>query len=182
MKFFVVYGHDNGSFAFQEQHSDRCEFCGLLVQKWQGPLEHLVLARRDLDVSATFDGVLVGSRRVVDFCEREAFDHLVARPIPAEGEFFALSSDLIVRFDSAKRRTRFIDRCPVCGQHESVIGATPAFLVEGSNVPARSFAQTDLEFGSGDGKHPLLICGELVAKRLRGRGFEGLELRAGVSD
>jgi hypothetical protein len=57
-----------------------------------------------------------------------------------------------------------------------VIGATPVYLRSGAQIGEREFVRTDLEFGSGDGKGPILLCGEAAAKSLRTANISGIEL------
>ena len=45
-------------------------------------------------------------------------------------------------------------------------------------MPEMGFGRTDLEFGSGDEKCPVLLCGDGAATILRKASFRGLDLEA----
>jgi hypothetical protein len=196
MQVFAVYGQDNDSYAFREYppltnshriHQKlipdmsgtchpgvrRCEFCSELAAKWDEPLPGLVVKNRRYDISITYDGVELVSQLCKSACEASGLSGLVIRPLPDDPDFFAIRASRAIPFDSERRGTRFIKPCPASGRHESVVGATPAFLKTGTAVGGQEFVRTDLEFGSYDGKHPLLICGEVAANALCPRKLKG---------
>ena len=76
------------------------------------------------------------------------------------------------------QHTRFEDKCSSCGIYAAVAGATPAFLRANEVVGSDEFVRTDIEFGSGDEQHPLIICGERAAEILREAALKGIELAA----
>jgi hypothetical protein len=84
--------------------------------------------------------------------------------------------DRVVSFDAKSRRTRFINCCAVCGNYDEVIGATPAYLEVPGPLEDGIF-RSDLLFGSGNAKHPLIIVGLETKERLEGAGLKGLLFR-----
>lgn len=176
MNAFVVYGHDNDLYFFRERPDvRRCPVCGALAQKWNETLADDIASHVALDVSASYDGVLVVSDRF-----RTVYDHAGLRGLRftrVGKAHWAITAERTVRFDAARRKTRFEDQCPSCGRFGSVSGATPAFLAEGEVVAPTEFVRTDLEFATGDEQHPLLICGGEAAHALRQARLSGLELR-----
>lgn len=172
---FTIHGHDNGlRLLTGREDVRRCASCGLLLDKWQEDLPGEALKRLRFDVSYSYDGVLVVSRRFRDLYEGSQMKGL--EWIPLGSRHFAVRAAQVVTFDAKRRGTRFINRCQVCGQYESVVGAAPAFLAESSAVDDLGFARTDLEFGSADEKAPVLICGDAAAEILRGARLRGLDL------
>lgn len=195
----LVYCADNDSYAFRKyprlteiqrihqalvpdmsgaSHTEvrRCDVCGELTSKWDELLSHLIIRKRKYDISITYDGVLVVSQRFKSIYEASGLAGLVFRQLPNDPEYFAVTAERVVEFDAERRQTRFIKRCSHCGHYESVVGATPVFLKSGSIVGDSEFVRTDLEFGSGDGKHPLLICGHQAADALSDAKLKGLDL------
>jgi ribosomal protein S14 len=156
----------------------RCEVCGELLDKWNEPLDGLVLTKRRYDISVTYDGVDVVSTRFRTLYEEHELSGLEFRQLPDDPSFFAIHATRTVEFDAERRQTRFENKCSECGHYKSVIGATPVFLKEGSGIGDREFVRTDLEFASGDEKSPMLLCGEVAAHVLREAGFKGLDLVA----
>ncbi|MBL8821905.1 MAG: hypothetical protein JNJ77_04900 [Planctomycetia bacterium] len=154
----------------------RCEICGELTSKWEEPLLGLVIKKRKYDISITYDGVLIISQKFKSACSDNNLSGLVFRQLSNDADFFAVQASKTVEFDAERRKTRFIQPCNQCGRYESVVGATPVFLKAGTEIDGREFVRTDLEFGSGDQKHPILICGEVAAKALSNANLKGLDL------
>jgi hypothetical protein len=103
-----------------------CKLCGLVTNhKWIDPSFRLV--RRQFDASYTYDGYLIVSDRFREIA-RTAGAQCVG--LPAEPTFFGLLADEVVAFDTARRGTRFENRCERCGRYRAVAGATPVFLVD----------------------------------------------------
>ena len=70
-----------------------------------------------------------------------------------------------------------MDYCSVCGQYESVVGATPVYVRNVRGPISGGVYRTDLEFGSGREKEPLVIMGLatyplLMKEKLKGLEFE----------
>ena len=147
-----------------------------LVDKFKQALPTETVSRPSrYDISRSADGVLVASTAF----RAAALELLGDRSI----EFTALRLGMhammprkIVRFDAGKRRTQFEYRCQACGQYESVIGATPVFLMDPSSLTPLDVARTDLEFGSDDEKRPMILFGDEAARKLLERPLKGLEL------
>jgi hypothetical protein len=154
----------------------RCETCGELLAKWDEPLSGLLIKRRKFDIAITYDGVLVVSQRFKSCYEISGLSGLVFRQLPDDPEFFAVHASRSVEFDADRRKTQFIKRCHKCGCYESVVGATPVYLKPGVEIGGPEFVRTDLEFGSRDEKHPLLLCGEIAAKAASRTDLKGLDL------
>ena len=189
MSLFRASLRDNNTYAFREhpvltatqqihqamildmsgaayQAPRRCEECGELISKSAEPLPNVVVKNRRHDLAMTYDGVLIGSDKFKSVYLANNLSGLEFRELPDDPQFFAVHATRAVEFDSERRKTRFIKPCQCCGRYESVVGATPVFLKSGTEVGEREFVRTDIEFGSGDEKHPLLICGNTAARVL----------------
>lgn len=199
MNLHCIYGQDNDTYAFRayprltgNQHAHqgvvpdmsgdsheiihRCGSCGELLSKWKEPLLSVIIKKRKHDLSITYDGVLIASEKFKSLYTEYGLSGLVFRELPDDPQFFSVMAGRVVGFDAERRKTRFLHRCQDCGRHESIVGATPVFLKEGCRVDDLEFVRTDLEFGSGDEKHPLIICGSTVAEVLLDAKLRGLEL------
>ena len=199
MNYFCIDGQDNDSYAFRDypvltenqkvhqglvadmsnashQGIHRCGKCNELTSKWDEPLSGLVIKKRKYDISMTYDGMLIVSEMFKSVYTSNILSGLIFRQLPDDPRFFAVNAVRAVEFDAERRRTRFIKPCAECGRYESVVGATPVFLKAGSNVKGPEFVRTDLEFGSGDEKHPILICGQVAAKALFDAKLKGMDL------
>jgi hypothetical protein len=196
---FLLYGQDNDTYAFREHPvltanqqvhqflvpdmsgasrsgTDRCSACGELLSKWREPLAGIAIKKRKYDLSITYDGLTIASELFRSVCETNDLTGLEFRQLPDDTRFFAVHATRAVEFDAVRRKTRFIKPCQQCGRYESVVGATPVYLKAGSTVGEREFVRTDLEFGSNDEKHPLLLCGFVAAEALNEAKLTGLDL------
>jgi hypothetical protein len=182
---FRLSAQDNGLYFFRARADvKRCSACSGLVDKWSEDLASVAIPTRPKhDVSYSFDGVLVATERFKEAVEGAGISGCTFWPI--QNGLFAARPITAVQYDAVRRGTRFEGRCQSCGQYRSVVGATPVFLVPGASIPTKGFARTDLEFGSGDEKAPVVMCGDdagdLRRTRLRGvelvREAQGLRAR-----
>lgn len=172
---FVLHGHDNDSYMLQGcTNLIRCPVCGELLQR-----PRLVAAFRlgkKRDVSATYDGYNVVSQRFVDEWQRIGGDGLEFAPLAEEPGYFVIDANQEVGFDFERRKTRFEKHRPCCGRYHSVAGATPAFVKSPKDLPQTRAARTDVMFGSGDEKHPLIIIPLELGKALKRAKLSGLDL------
>ncbi len=155
---------------------NRCPVCGELLDKWHEPLTGLRLRKRKLDISCTYDGVTVASERFKQAYEEAQLSGLEFRQLPDDPEFFAIQAVRSVPFDAERRKTRFENKCLECGRFESVVGAHPVCLQPGAKIEPNEFVRTDLEFATGDEKHPLLLCGVEAAAALEQSKLKKLDL------
>ncbi|MBP5231832.1 MAG: hypothetical protein J6333_00325 [Planctomycetes bacterium] len=173
---YSVYGHDNDTYFFRERNDvKRCPACGHLLDKWKERLGNASLSKKSLEVSYSYDGVLVVNERFMDVVHKEGLAGLSF--IPINDGFFHIRPKEEVKFDAEKRKTRFINQCPMCGNFESIVGSSPVLLVANA-IPENGFVRTDIEFGSLDEKHPLVLCGLHAGHVLKANKFAGLVMNA----
>lgn len=173
---YRISAQDNGLFFFRDR-SDlrRCPSCGELLSKWDENLSDVPLASVPKnDVSYSYDGVLVVSKKMRDAVLQANLVGLTFRPL--KKDLFSATAEHTVKFDWIRRGTRFENRCSVCGRYESIIGVTPVFLLAPIDILPNGFARTDLEFGARDEKSPVLLCGDDAARHLKKARLRGLTL------
>ena len=169
-----VRGNDLVFFG-DRQDVKRCSVCSALLDKWKEDLTVVPIKRAPkYDVSYSNSGIYVVTNRFRVCVEENAITGLEFTPLQAG--LFSIRPKVSVPFDAARRGTRFLKQCRVCGQYESVVRASPVFLAANAIVPERGFVKTDLEFGSSDEKHPLVLCGGEAAKVLMSANLKGLTL------
>ena len=172
---FVLDGHDNDSYMLQGcSNLMRCSVCGELLQRPKVVDAFRLVKKRD--VSATYDGYMVVSQRFVDEWLRIGGDGLELTSLLEEPGYFVIDASQEVGFDSERRKTRFENYRPCCGRYHSVAGATPAFVKSPKDLPPTRATRTDVIFGSGDEKHPLIIIPLELGKALKRAKLSGLEL------
>jgi hypothetical protein len=134
--------------------------------------------RRVFDLSYTYDGYAVCSLRFRDAVRRAGLTGAGFETLPNDPDFNVLVPSAIVPFDAERRQTRFNGLCPTCGFHGSVSGATPVFL---KAKPITDFCRSDVLFGSGNSRAPLLFASDRVRsialrEKLRGLEFSVLSI------
>ncbi|HWZ58949.1 MAG TPA: hypothetical protein VNW46_08255 [Gemmatimonadaceae bacterium] len=133
---------------------------------------------RRRDLTATYDGYLLASKRFHKHCVAHRYPGVEFVPLPADEDFFWLRSQRTVRFDAARRGTRFEKLCNRCGSYFNIVGAHPIFLAAVSTSLTDGFYRTDIEFGSGHEQHPIVLVGTNTAAELRALNLRDLELEA----
>lgn len=173
---FRLSSQDNGlSFFRGRADVKRCAVCNRLLNKWEEDLASVPITKAPkYDLSYSYDGVLVATRRVKELVDRERLVGMAFRPL--QRDLFAARPSAVVAFDAKGRDTRFEDKCETCGSYESVTGAIPVMLRAGEVVGANAFARTDLDFGSDDAKLPLVLCGDEVANALKKSKLRGVDV------
>lgn len=154
----------------------RCAACHNLLAKWDEPLIGLRIKKRKMDLSCTYDGITVASRRFREVCEREGLTGLQFTPLPDDPEFFSILPTTEVAYDTERRGTQFQHWCPACKRFRWVTIATPVMLKPGQQIPDLGFVRSDVEFASDDEKHPLILCGEGAGRVLKAAKLRGLVL------
>lgn len=160
---FSLNAPDNDSYMLRgpTAHTS-CSTCGMALDSgWVDPLFQLV--RRDFEVSYTYDGYLIGSQRFRQMTTGRGPSFIDLQSVPG---WYAVSVDSVVKFDAARRKTKFEDVCHECNRYYTTAGATPVFLRPGESIPADQLARTDLQFGTGDEQHPIVLVGSSLAKDL----------------
>lgn len=70
--------------------------------------------RRNWDMSSTYDGYRIVSRRFRDFCIQNGWPGMSFVSLPADADFLVLRLSIVLPFDADRRRTRFESLCPEC--------------------------------------------------------------------
>lgn len=122
--------------------------------------------RTKRDLFSTYDSRTIVSNRFKAFCEAKEVKGTCFFPLNPKGTLYLFTATDILEFDSERRGTRFVDKCGTCEKFKSVVGATPAYLKELPTDPHPTFYRSDLEFGSGREKNPLLFVNASLAKLL----------------
>lgn len=180
---FVLEGHDNGLHFFESRDDvARCPTCGQLLRKWDENLSVVPIPRKlRFDVSASYDGVDVVSKRFRKIYEKAGLTGLHFVELSRSDVFAILARD-VVAYDPSQSPLVLEDYCQACGQYDQVASPWPVSLKTGSIVPDLGFVRTDVEFGLGgrkvSGTSVRQRCGGGVARRTLAR--DGA--RAGVPD
>lgn len=129
------------------------------------------IKRKTYDLSATYDGYYIASLKFKEAISREGLTGIHFLAINREPLYFVMLVTNTVPFDTEKRKSKADKYCSACGNYESVAGAIPAFLKE---PPRHDLSRTDVAFGSGNSKSPLLIASERFISLIQREKLKGL--------
>ena len=174
-QWFSVSGQDNDPYMcgssdrILEELSDvaTCRECGFKLDPYYiNPTFRLT--RRKYDFSFTYDNYCIVSEKFRKECAHSDLTGAGFLNLPADPSFFVFVPPSVVKFDVLRCKTRFEKQCKLCGQYGAITGATPALLTA---IPSSDFARTDVLFGSGNGRQPLIIASERAKMRLSAAGL-----------
>jgi hypothetical protein len=173
-KAYCLFAQDNNASFFDgAPKSVFCPKCDSVIKPDYRPTRLDIAEKGSTDLSFTTDGRPIVSEHFKVTCENNGYE-IDFFLLDGEKHVYLPSPRRTVRFDATRRKTRFVDKCPLCGRYESVVGATPAFLDEPDGV-GRGIYRTDLEFGSGREKFPMIVVGSVAMQILESAGLKGLE-------
>lgn len=177
-KAYVLYAPDCDVFYYELAPNRLfCKSCGSYIGEEPYYPSKISLKQKKYDFCFTYDGRLLLSEQAKQFLQDQMLDGVSFRRIDVDPPIFVPIVSEVVHFDAGKRGTRFENRCDLCGSYESVVGATPAFLLDLDLVQEGNIYVTDLEFGSGREKAPVYIVGERLAIGLK-KKFNEIDLEA----
>lgn len=183
---YTLDGHDNGTYMYEpgDKALPTCPRCGYrldffptnpdyALKKRFKPLTGQPTVSKETALSSTYDHQDIVSLSFKDFCLQQGYLDLNFIEFPKDPHHFHLMIANQVKFDSERRGTRFLELCPTCGNYDGIIGASHAPL-QVTEPLADGFYRTDLLFGSGDRKSPLIIVGTETKAKLKAMKFRGL--------
>lgn len=119
-----------------------------------------------LDFCFTYDGRFLVSERAKKHLSEHCTTSLTFTAVDTSARYYALRVGPTVLFDSDRRKTRFERKCPRCGNFESIVGATPAFILDEDKVETTGAYKSDICFGSGREKSPVIVIGATLQREL----------------
>lgn len=168
---------DGDSYYFEDApESVFCPGCGSCVNDRYVP-RSLRVGRPVYDVCGTYDGHLIVSQKFKDFHDRHGCGPAKFRRVNRKRLWYMFRPTRVLEYDAERRGTRFETYCDMCGQYESVVGANPVYLRDVRGPIGDGFYCTDLEFGSGREKHPLVIMGLATHRLLLKEKLKGVDLK-----
>ena len=180
---YFLLGQDNNSFFLDSKNllAPTCSKCGYLYDLINYFNPSFKLKRRTNDISYTYDGRCIVSLRFKEFCKREGYVGLTFKVFEREPNFYLFQVDNELSFDSAVSKTEFLEYCEECNNYKEIIGFSPGHLRSIGNRLSDGFYRTDLLFGSGNSKHPLIIVApetkiKFEREKLQGGYLEPIEM------
>jgi len=152
-----------------------CPQCGTCLNYEYSPLSVDIHPSKKYDISYTHDLRKLFSERFVSFCKEVLNSHETFVPVQAgKMQLFYMIPTRVVEFDVIRRKVRFEKPCVHCGGYEAIAGAHPAFLKD-NRIIEPGFFRTDIPFGSGKSKFPLIVVCEEWKNLLASEKFRGID-------
>jgi hypothetical protein len=152
-----------------------CQSCSTVLDKSYIPSRIKLYSGRLPDLGGTYDGQDMCSQRFKDFSEEEGLE-VDFYAIDMGKPFYHFRPKKIVKYDTLRRKTRFIKPCATCGNHAEVIGSIPVYFSEIFEPLQSGIYRTDVEFGSGSQKSFKVIIGLSTREKMVAQKFRGCTL------
>jgi hypothetical protein len=154
-----------------------CPSCGTVTDKRYIPSKIKCNSSRGklLDIGATYDGQEICSQRFKDFSDSEGLE-IDFYEIDMGKLVYHFRPRQIVKYDTLRRKTRFIKPCLICGNHAEVIGSIPVYFLDIFEPLQDGIYRTDVEFGSAHHKGFEVIVGLSTREKMVAQKFRGCTL------
>jgi hypothetical protein len=173
---YTLSGQDNGTYMFRDKSTlPTCSGCHCRLD-FTATNSGYQLTSSSADFSYTYDGQAIVSVAFKEICELNGYTEIKFGVFTKDPNHFHLLPQRQFEFDAARRETKFLDLCPICGRYESIIGATPAFFKMNDPL-ADGVYRSDLLFASGNEKSPLILVGIATRKTFKDSKLRGLEFK-----
>jgi len=149
---YSISGPDNDSYLNEELYGKNiCECLKYIRNRENYISPELTIKKTKYDFSYTYDSATIVSQIFKDFCEKENFKNIEFHQLKRQKGFYLFKVNRIIKFDSKRRKTKFLEYNESCDEYNEVIGATPICLKENKELKT-GFFRTDIEFGRGYAK------------------------------
>jgi hypothetical protein len=153
MKTFILFGHDNGKYAYEKGKSVVCSGCGLINRESS---DRNSFNKLKYDFSSTFDNETLISTNlfgiISEFVDSSNFE--------SAGNYYYIFPKTIVEINTEKRQVKYGTRCVTCKTSSHVIGITPCYLTK--EITKSGIYATQLCFGDKDDHGANLTPGIIV--------------------
>jgi hypothetical protein len=175
---YVLWGQDNDSFMFEDEkhpNAATCSSCGYLLN-FNYHNANFKIKRKVFHLSHCYDTGDIISLTLKEYLIRKKYAGVQFASFDNEKTFYQIFLENEIELDPVKREVQFSNKCSTCNNYEEVIGATPCFL-KNENPIEDGFFKSDLYFGSGNRKCPIILIGvetkeKLMKEKLKGFSFE----------
>ena len=178
---YYLVANDNDSYIQEEFYNKEiCECENFVFNREKYLNEDIVITKKDLDCSYTYDGYFIVSKEFMQFYEKSNFIGLKFFKINEKYDLYYAKASKSIEFDSERRKTKFLEFNKKCAMFNEVVGATPICLKDKNKIN-NGFFKTDVLFGRGYSQSPFLIVDVDTGKKLKKEKFKGLQLKEVLS-
>lgn len=173
---YEIFGNDNNSYMTgsceklmpELKFLPKCKKCGYRTD-YRYTDKDFIQKRKSLDFSSTYDGIIIVSLKFKEFCIRNRYDNIEFIDLPKAPTFYQFYINGNVLNYEARIKEKF---CEACKQFESVVG--PTFKSLEMQLLENGFYQSDLWFGSGNEKSPIIIIAPEVKYKIERERFRNI--------
>jgi hypothetical protein len=156
---YDITENDNDEFFLEDEEKLPKEWLYKNTYEYNQLPASLKMKKRMLDIGTTYDGFTIVSGRFKSLCKDISFKGLEFIELPSDRNFYLFRVNNILEFDAIARSTDFIKFSKEYNSYKEIIGATPVCLENKMKVPEGTIYRTDIFFGTGIRKSPVLMVG-----------------------
>ncbi len=113
------------------------------------------------------------SLKFKEFCIRENYKNLIFKELPQSPKFYQFYiNDNKLEYDADVKE----NFCNKCGLHESIVRPIPSCISSYDEPLSDGFYQSNLWFGSGNEKSPIIIVAPITLEKLKREGFKNMNI------
>jgi hypothetical protein len=156
---YEISENDNDEFFLEDEEKLPKEWRYKNTYEYDQLPASLKMKKKKIDIGSTYDGFTIVSERFKSLCEQNKFKGLQFIQLPNNSNFYLFRVDNVLEFDTVARRTEYIKFSKEFNAYVEIIGATPVCLKNKQPVPEGTIYRTDIFFGTGVRKSPVLMTG-----------------------
>ena len=175
---YRLSAQDNGAYFFHDYPEGvLCPACKTCLDfSWYPKTLRLTGKPRWRDISTTYDNTKIVSERFVEFCKKNKYRNIEFKNVYEKPTLYYIIVENVLNIDQDRAMLRYGAKCAACGNYEYVVGARLESLRQNTEIDDGIF-RSDLIFGSGSEKHPILIVGKTTRDKMMAAGIKGAEFR-----
>ena len=171
---YEISAQDNDEFFLEDEKNLTKEWLYKNTYDYNQLPASLKMKKNKLEIGSTYDGFTIVSERFKYLCEQNKFKNLEFNQLPNDSNFYLLKVHNALEFDTVARRTEYIKFSKEFNGYVEIIGATPVCLKSKQPVPEGTIYRTDIFFGTGVRKSPVLMVGIKTKELLHSWKLKGI--------
>jgi hypothetical protein len=171
---YDISANDNDDFFITDEEKLPKEYLFKNTYEYEELPGNLRMKKRKLDIGYTYDGFAIVSEHFKILCGQNKFEGLEFIQLPMDNNFYFFKVNNIIEFDAIARRTTFEKFSNLYNKYQWIHGATPVCLKNKQPVPEGTIYRTDVFFGAGVRKSPVLLVGIETKKIMESWKLKGI--------
>ncbi len=164
---------DNDSYLNEDLYEKNiCECLEFVKHREKYLNEHFKIRRRSLDVSTTYDRAEIVSEKFKSFCDKINLKGISFFNLQNQKSHYLMIVNNILEYDNEPNRLTSIEYNDECQEFNEVVGAYPIKL-KSQKILNKGIYRTDIEFGRGYAKSPVIIVDCETFKLMKKEKFKG---------